>query len=159
MLYTYPELTPVLLLDGGWQIQTDGVFSKVFGACLIVLPLFETDYPETKGIWVFATRKKRVHTRYYRDMTRRPKNFTVLDIINTLNMLPSVPPKTWERNGVHWDDSDEWWIDTRTELEALTALSLEPDEAHKIRIEPCLTPECLQFQHFVHTKKTPDFMF
>lgn len=152
MLYEYAELDSVTLLEGGWKLQTDGVFSKVFGNCLIVLPTFETDYPETKCVWVFATRGRRVYTRFHRDMRKTDKKFTAYDIIRVLNDLPAVLDSVWLNNGVVMND-EPWYIDNAEPF--TTGITV----FDRIQIEECISPECLQFQTFLHTKNIPQFIF
>jgi hypothetical protein len=144
-LYEYPDLTPALLLEGGWQIQTSGVFTRVFGNFLVVLPV-APDENGRIGVWVWATRGRAVlHTAYY-DCTRSRKFLNAYDILCALNSLPQVPNKTWELNGVNMDDGTAaWWLNVEGE--------------GSFNIEYCNTPEALLFQHFLYTRNIPTFIF
>lgn len=152
MLYKYAELDPVTLLEGGWKLLADGVFGKAFGNCFIVLPTFETDYSGTKSVWVFAARGKKVYTRYHRNMEKTEKRFTALDIIHVLNDLPGVPNEVWLKNGIKMDDGP-WYIDNTKEFTKGISVT------DRIQIEECVSPECLQFQYYIHTRNIPDFIF
>ena len=144
-LYEYPDLTPTLLLEGGWQVQNNGVFTRVFGNFLLVLPVV----PDEKGalsVSVWATRGRTVFQTTYRDETRRRNYLNAYDIILGLNSLPMVPNEIWELNGVLMNDgTDNWYLNIEGE--------------GTIQIEYCNTPEALLFQHFLYTRNIPTFIF